>query len=237
VIGASDTDRVIDVDGILATARRRIARQAEPNRFLALLEAGRVPTERLGWLAGELYRLVSSDRRSFALLASRFPAAPAGDLYLAMADGEGQALRLLLDFAAELGMDERRLREYEPRPLAQAYPAYLAQTALSGTSSDVALALLANAEESGATYARVADALASRHGVGERALGHFRFFADTPRSLLEQAAATLRHGLAAGDDPAAAVRCARTVHALENEFWKCLADGLDTDRPSPEGSR
>ncbi|MER6015692.1 hypothetical protein [Streptomyces bluensis] len=215
------------VTDVVATARQQIAGQAGRNRFLDVLEHGRVPKERLGWLAGELHHLVGSDRRSFALLASRFPSAPAGDLYLAMAEGEGQALKLLLEFAAALNLEERDLRAYEPQPLAQAYPAYLTQSALYGASSDVALALLANAGESGATYTRVAEALASRYGFEERALGHFRFFADTPQTLLDQATATLEKGLAGGDDPAAAVRCARMVHAFETAFWNCLARDLD----------
>jgi hypothetical protein len=112
--------------------------------------------------------------------------------------------------------------------LAQAYPAYLARSALYGTASDTALALLANVEESTETYVRVADALVARYGIEERALEHFRYFADTPQALLDQATATLADGLAGGDDPVAAVRCARTVHALETAFWNCLARGLGT---------
>ncbi|WP_184503650.1 hypothetical protein [Streptomyces botrytidirepellens] len=214
---------------VLLSARQQTARQRGPNRFVDLLEGGHVPKERLGRLAGELYYLVASDRRSFALLASRFPSPPAGDLYLTMAQSGGQALELLMDFAAALGMGAEELRGYEPWPLAQAYPAFLSQSALCGASSDVALALLVNAQESGETYTRVADALVARYGFAEEALGHFRFFADTPQPVLDQAAVTLETGLAGGDDPAAAVRCARMVHALEGEFWNCLAQGLDID--------
>lgn len=215
-----------DTSILITSAQEQISQQAVPNRFLDLLDAGEVPRERLSWLAGELYRLVYSDRRSFALIAARFPAPPAGDLFLAMADGEGQALRLLLDFADALGVDEQQLAAYEPRPLAQAYPAYLTQTALFGTISDVALALLANVQESGDYSARAADALASRYAFDERALAHFRFYAETPQNLLDQAIVTLRSGIAGGDDPAAAVRTARMVHAYETCFWATLADGL-----------
>ncbi|MGH3313393.1 MAG: hypothetical protein ACRDP3_22870, partial [Streptomyces sp.] len=149
-----------DVTTLIKSAQQRMSQQPAGNPFLDLLDAGQVPRAQLGWMAGELYRLVRSDRRSFALLASRFPSPPAGDLFLAMAGGEGEALRLLLDFAAALGLDEQQLRDYEPRPLAQAYPAYLTQAALIGTRSDIALALLANVEESGGHYTRAADGLA-----------------------------------------------------------------------------
>ncbi|MCP3817853.1 hypothetical protein NLX86_06785 [Streptomyces sp. A3M-1-3] len=212
-----------DVTTLIKSVQQQIQEHSAPNRFLDLLEAGQVSREQLGWLAGELYRLVRSDRRSFALAAARFPSAPAGDLFLAMAAGEGEALRLLLGFAAGLGLDERKLAAYEPRPLAQAYPAYLTQTALFGTCSDIALALLANVPDSGAQYARAAEALASRYGFGEEALGHFRFFAETPQDLLDQAKATLEAGLSGGDDPVDAIRTARMVHVYEAEFWNTLA--------------
>lgn len=212
-----------DVTLVVKTARHQIAEQAAANPFLGLLESGNASRERLHRLAGELYRLVLSDRRSFAAMASRFPAAPAGDLFLAMAGGEGDALRLLLDFAVALGLGEEWLRAYEPWPLAQAYPAFLSQTSCYGTRSDVALALLANVDESGRCSARVADALQSAYGFDDRAVAHFRYFADTPQELLDEATAVLTAGLADGDDPVAAIRTARMVHAYEATFWRTLA--------------
>ncbi|MEW2066812.1 transcriptional regulator [Streptomyces sp. NPDC007346] len=217
-----------DITGLIRSARRQTAGHPAGNRFLDLLEAGHVPKETLGALAGELYHLVRSDRRSFALLASRFPSARAGDLFLTMAQGEGQALRLLQDFAAALGLDEQRLAAHEPSPLAQAYPAYLTQTALHGTRSDTALALLANAEESGRQYARAADALRARYGFGDAEVGHFLFFADTPQELLDQAVATLKEGLSEGDDPTGALRTARMVHGYEALFWSSFTEGTGT---------
>jgi thiaminase len=216
-----------DVASVVDRAQREIAKQATANRFLDLLEAGRVPTERLGWLAGELYRLVGSDQRSQALLASRFPTPPAGQLFLTLAQGEAEALRLLMDFAAAVGMGEAELAAYEPLPLAQAYPAYLTQVAVFGSSSAMALALLANVAESGGTYARVAAALRARYGLAEAAVGHFRYFAETPPELLDAAASVVAAGLAGGESTDEAVRAARMVGALETAFWDTLAAGID----------
>jgi thiaminase len=218
-----------NVAELVRRAHREISEQLVRNRFLDLLDNGEVPAKRLRLLAGELYRLVGSDRRSFALLASRYPTPPAGDLFLAMAGGEAEALLLLMDFATAVGMAPQDLRDYEPRPLAQVYPAYLAQTAMFGTASAVALALLANVEESGGHYARAADALRSRYGFSDEAVAHFRFFAETPPELLDQASATVAIGLSEGDDPAECVRTARMVHAYEVTFWETLADGLGED--------
>jgi thiaminase len=211
---------------IVARAKAEIAKQSAGagNRFVDLLEAGAVPEERLRWLAGELYRLVRSDQRSQALLASRFPAPPAGDLFLALAQGEAEALRLLADFAGAVGLGDPSA--YEPMPLAQAYPAYLTQIAVHGPSSAMALALLANVDESGGTYARVAAALREKYGLPEKAVGHFLFFAETPQELLDQATEVLNAGLANGEDADEAVRCARIVSGLETAFWDALAEGL-----------
>lgn len=211
---------------IVTRAKTEIAKQATGNRFVDLLEAGTVPEERLRWLAAELTRLVVSDQRSQALLASRFPAPPAGDLFLTLAQGEAEALRLLGDFTSAVGMGEAELAAYEPLPLAAAYPAYLTQVAVHGSSSAMALALLANVDDSGGTYARVAAALRSNYGLSEQAVGHFLFFSETPQELLDQAGEVLAAGLANGEDADEAVRTARIVAGLETAFWDALADGL-----------
>jgi thiaminase len=211
---------------LIARARQETAGRTRQNRFIDLLETGGVPRERLTWLAGEQFRIVGSDQRSFALLAARFPEPPAGEMFLSLAQGELHALRLLADFAAALGWQEKDLRAYEPRPLAQAYPAYLAWSALFGTCSGVALAMLANLEEWGRYCSRVAEALGTRYGLSEQAVGFFRFFAGSPPGFADQAASVVAAGLAAGEDPQQAVRAALALHAYEIAFWEALAEGL-----------
>lgn len=211
----------------MTTAEELIHRAREENpragsRFLDLLEAGKVPRDALPRLAGEQYHIVNSDRRSFAVFAVRFPEPPAGEMFLALAGGESEALRLLADFAAALGMSEEDLRAYEPRPFAQAYPAYLAWSALSGTCSGMALAMLANLGEWGEYCGRAADALTGRYGFTETAVGFFRFFATPPPDLAERASEVIEQGLRAGEDPRDALRAARMLHAYELAFWDAL---------------
>jgi len=212
---------------LIGRVREEVSAAASRNRFVDLLEAAGVPRDRLTWLAGEQFRIVGSDQRSFAVLAARFPDPPAGEMFLALAQGELRALRLLADFAAALGWGERELRAYEPRPLAQAYPAYLAWSALFGTCSGVALAMLANLEEWGGYCRRVAEALLTRYGMPERAVGFFRFFAEPAPGFTEQATSVVAAGLAAGEDPREAVRAALALHAYEIAFWDALAAGLN----------
>jgi hypothetical protein len=211
---------------LIGRVREEISARTRQNRFAGLLEAARVPRERLTWLAGEQFRIVASDQRSFALLAARFPQPPAGEMFLSLARGELHALRLLSDFAAALGWDERDLEAYEPRPLAQAYPAYLAWCALFETCSGVALAMLANLQEWGGYCGRLAEALLTRYDLAEQAVGFFRFFAAQPPGFTGQATSVVAAGLAAGEDPQEAVRAALALHAYEIAFWDSLADGL-----------
>jgi TENA/THI-4/PQQC family len=211
---------------LVGRVRQEVSAAAGRNRFVDLLEAGGVPRDRLTWLAGEQFRIVRSDQRSFALLAARFPDPPASEMFLSLAQGELHALRLLADFAAVLGWGERELRAYEPQPLAQAYPAYLAWSALFGTCSGVALAMLANLEEWGGYCARIAETLVTRYDLAERAVGFFRFFAASAPGFTEQATSVVAAGLAAGEDPQEAVRAARALHAYEIAFWDALAVGL-----------
>ncbi|MFD0857128.1 hypothetical protein ACFQ07_33290 [Actinomadura adrarensis] len=211
---------------LVTRAREQTSAGRAGNRFLDLLERGAVPRERLVWLAGEQYRIVSSDQRSFALLASRYPEQPSGDLFLSLAQGEGQALALLADFATALGLETEDLNSYEPRPMAQAYPAYVAQRAAFGTAGEVALAMLANLEEWGTYCGRAADALREHYGMDETGVGFFRYFAQSPPGFAEQAEAVIAAGLASGGDPAEMARAARFLHAFESAFWDALAEGL-----------
>jgi thiaminase len=170
---------------------------------------------------GEQYAILTSDRRSFAQLAVRFPSGAAGEFFLALAEGEGQALERLLRLAAELGLDEHRLRRYEPLPAAQVYPAYVAWLALNGSRADVALALLANLAAWGDNCARMAGTLRGRHDTA-----FVDFFAEPAPGFEERALAVADEGLAAGESPERARRAARFLQAYELLFWDTLADAL-----------
>jgi hypothetical protein len=195
------------------------------HRFLADLEAGRVDERRLRALAGEQFAVISSDRRSFCQLAARFPEPPAGDFFLFMAEGEGEALRRLSRLAAALGMGADDLRGHEPAAGAQAYPAYVCSLALAGSRADVALAFLVNLDAWGANCARARDALTARYGLDGEAVGFLDFFATPPPGFAERALAVADAGLVAGDAPARARTAARLLASYELMFWDALAEG------------
>jgi len=191
------------------------------HRYLAAVEQGRVCEESLRRFAGEQYHILSADRRSFAHLAARFPAPPAGDLFLSLAQGEGEALRRLGGFAAGLGLGEEELHRYRPNPGCHAYTAYVAWLALNGSRAEVALAFLANLAAWGASCRRMAEALSPRHDVS-----FFDFFATPSAGFEERALAVADQGLAEGDSPERARVAAGLLQAYELWFWDALADAL-----------
>lgn len=182
--------------------------------------AGALPRS-LETFAGEQYAILTSDRRSFAQLAARFPAAPAGDLFLELARGEGQALDRLLLLAGSLEIDEERLRAHEPMPSCQAYPAFVAWLALNGSRADVAVAFVANLAAWGDNCGRMAERLQGSYDTS-----FFDFFAEPAPGFEQQALAVAEAGIAAGDSPDRARRAARFLQAYELLYWDTLADAL-----------
>ena len=212
----------------LETVRRELAPAEGANRLVTLVADGRLPLERLAALAGEEYRIIRSDRRSFLVLAARFPDPPAVDFFVGLAQGETLALGRLLDLAAALGMDEAALEDYEPLPGCQAYPAYVAWLALNGSEADVALALVANFAAWGGYCGAVAEGLRRHYQLDDRAIGFFDFFATPVPEVEAQASAVAAAGLEGGEPPASARRHARLVQAYELLFWNTLAEGVES---------
>jgi thiaminase len=212
---------------LVAQARRELVETADAirsHRFLERLRSREVADERLRALAAAQHAIVSSDRRSFAVLAARFPSGLAGEFFLGMAEGEGVALDKLRGLADWLAMTDDELRAHEPHPGAQAYPAFVAWLALNGSRADVVLAFLANLAAWGENCGQVAAALREAYGAGDDAVAFFDFFASPAEDFEARALEVLDEGLAAGDSPVLARRATRLLQAYELSFWDTLAE-------------
>jgi thiaminase len=187
------------------------------HRYLAQVP----PEESLRAFVGEQYTILGSDRRSFAHLAARFPGPPAGEFFLDLAQGEGEALARLLALAGSLGVDERGLVAYDPKPGCQAYTAFVSWLALNGSRAELALAFLANLAAWGENCRRLGDLLRGRCETS-----FFQFFSEPAPGFEELALAVADQGLTAGDQPERARRAARLLQAYELLFWDTLADAL-----------
>src|SRR5918995_7438110 len=195
------------------TSAAELLADTRSHRFLDALAERRVPEADLRALASEQWTIIASDRRAFAVLASRFPSHLAGDFFLSMAQGEGQALSLLRSFAAWVGLDEGALDAYEPRAGCQAYTAYVSWLALNGSRAEVALAFAANLTAWGDNCGRVAEALGRRYGAPEEAVAFFDFFATPPEGFETRIVAVVDEGFAAGDSSEGGPRAARPPQA------------------------
>jgi hypothetical protein len=213
-------DLVEDIRADLASVEEAI-RSA---RFVAALAEGAVGEEGLRALAGEQRRIIPSDRRSFAQLASRFASSPAHGWFVSMEQGESEALALLDGYAGWLAPDEDWFGSYDPDPRAQAYPAFVAWLALNGSMGAVTVAFLANLAAWGANCAAVAAALRDAYGAGDAAVAFFEFFAAPPPGFREDTLAVAQTGLDAGDDPREIRHAARLLQAYELQFWDALAE-------------
>jgi thiaminase len=194
---------------------RPVEERLRRHPYLAAVEDGRVGEAGLRVFAAEQHAIISSDRRSFQLLASRFPAEPAGSFFVDMAGGEEQALELLLAFERDLGLADPDA--HEPLAGCHAYPAFVAWLGLNGSPADVALAFLVNLAAWGESCARMAAALRGRYDVA-----FFEFFASAPPGFEERCLEVV----GAGDDFTHASRAARLLQAYELLYWDTLADGL-----------
>jgi thiaminase len=114
------------------------------HRYLAALETGRLPREKLRIFAGQQYQIIASDLRSVALLVSRYGNLPSRPYLIGVLEGENAALEALWKFARALGMNDEEICTAEPIPAALAYSAFLAWLALYGSDGELASALSVN---------------------------------------------------------------------------------------------
>ncbi|MBP2472499.1 pyrroloquinoline quinone (PQQ) biosynthesis protein C [Crossiella equi] len=209
----------------LAELREALGHAEGENRLVPRIAEGAAPVSVLAAFAGEQYRVISSDWRSLLHLAARAEAPAAKQYFSTLAAGEGIALERVVHLAEAAGMDEAALREYQPMPGCQAYPAYQAWLALNGDITSVILALNVNFGAWGEYCGRVSAGLGDHYGFDERGRGFFDFFAEPAPQLLELALEAVQAGLERGESTHAAAGYGRLLQAYELSFWNTL-DGL-----------
>ncbi|WP_206670880.1 transcriptional regulator [Streptomyces sp. CB01881] len=209
--------------------------------LVAAVAAGRAPLGALAELAARQQRIITSDRRSLLLLATRCANRPLGSWFATLAEGESAALRTLPALAAACGTildrtadhpplpdhqspsDQPPLPRHPPLPGCQAYPAYLAWLALNGLPAAVAAALVANFAAWGGYCAAIAEGLRRHHGFDDAACAFFDFFAQPATALEQQAAAALAPAALGSAELAAAREYGTLLQAYERLFWETLA--------------
>jgi pyrroloquinoline quinone (PQQ) biosynthesis protein C len=190
--------------------------------YLAALEDGRIPREKLRLIAGEQYHIINSDLRSITLLLDRHSHLPSRDYLLESLRTEAGARAALLIFARACDMSESDLRAYEPLPGCQAYPAYVAWLGSQGSDAEFAAAFLVNLPAWGAACGRMSVALKERYGLPVGAVVFFDLFAQGDPSFEENSLRVIQDGLDRGIDPSLVARAARLIQAYELLYWDTL---------------
>ncbi|MBK3568177.1 transcriptional regulator [Streptomyces sp. MBT62] len=190
------------------------------NPLVARIETSAAPIETLATLALEQHRVIPADRRAFLHLAQRETATPeAADFFAFLAEGEAMAGERLIAFAEACGVDEARLRTYEPLAGCQAYPAYVAWLALNADPTDVVAALTSNFAEWGGYCATIAGALREHYAFTEEACGFFDFFAEPAPELELRVTAAIRAGKV---NESSVTTYSTMLKAYEASFWNTL---------------
>lgn len=207
---------------LLAAVQAELAPRDAENQLTPLIANGTAPRSVFELLAAEERLIVSSDWRSFHLLATRSDHPAARSYFALLAAGEEEALRQLESLAAASGLGTDEPDAYEPLAGCQAYPAFFAWLALNGEPSEVVVALTANFAAWGGYCATIATGMREHYGFTDDACGFFDLFASPVSD--GPAVAIVRAGLAAGTlDPRRARRYARLFQSYELMFWNTLA--------------
>jgi hypothetical protein len=210
---------------LLDTIRRELAPGESANRLVPLVAEGKADKAAIGALAAEQHRIIEADWRSFLTLAARSTEPASREFFSGLAGGEGLAKAKLTPLAAACGFDEAAIRDYQPRPGCQAYPAYVSWLALHSDPATAVLTLVANFAAWGGYCATIAQGLREHYGFDDEACGFFDFFATPVPELEEQALAAAQAGIDAGIDLSPAMEQGRLLQAYELMFWNTLAEG------------
>lgn len=209
----------------IAAQLKPVAERLKAHPYLAALDEGSIPREKLGLVAGEQYYIINSDLRSIALLLHRHAHLPSRDYLLSSLQAEAAARPALLAFARRAcEMSEDDLRAYEPLPTCQAYPSYVAWLAAYGSDAEFAAAFLVNLPAWGANCGRMSAALKEQYGLPVGAVVFFDLFAQGDPSFEENSLRVIQDGLDRGVDARAIARAARLIQAYELMYWDALLE-------------
>lgn len=190
--------------------------------YVAAVQRGDIPRDKLHHIVAEEYHIVSSDLRSIGQLLSRFGHTASGPFFAGAYQGEQAALAALKKLAATLGMSESALQDYEPMAGAHAYTAYMAWLAHYGEDAQVAAAFAVNFPAWGANCGKLSAALQDQYGLRAEDVAFFSNFAKPIPGFQDAAAAIVDAGLARGVSERDIKRAVRLLQDYELMFWDTL---------------
>jgi thiaminase len=149
--------------------------------YILSIENGKIPKEKMRLFAIEQYYIISNDRRSFAIMASRASDNTSAGLFEEYVKVEDKALANLDLLINELNISKKELDFYEPIAGCQAYTNYLSKLALQGSESSIVVAMLVDLPIWGKNCGRIGESLKRNYIFTEESCIFFHNFA-TPFS-------------------------------------------------------
>lgn len=197
--------------------------------FLDALERGALSEDSLRAFPGHEYHMVTSDLESLGILQRRFETGAAAAFFLALIQGEEQALTNVIRLGAKLGMSKEDLRRYDVSARGFAYAAYLSWLSVNGSAAEFAGAILLNFDAWGTNCGRMSLALQRCYGFAPADTAFLDAFASLP-SFESEVLTIIQEGLDQGVEPALITRSARLLQGYEKMFWDAMAiaAGLDS---------
>src|SRR6185369_12232086 len=201
-----------------------VENQIRNAQFVSDVEAGRVSVEKIAAVVAEEYSITHSDLNSFTQMATRWDSPHGSHFFGDLASGEALSIPLLLDFAANVGLREKDLAAYEPRPKGQTYASRVAWIASNTDRASAAASFLVNFAVFGENMGRVRDALVNVYGFTPGQVEFFTFFAEPIPGFEDDALDVIATGLQQGACPRDVRRSARLLQAYELDFWQAASE-------------
>ena len=133
--------------------------------YVAEVEGGKAPLEKLKLFVKEQFHIVSGDLRNLALYIVNSPSLPIQDFYLQLLSGEWMGLDNLFILAKALGLGEDELRDSEPLAGSFAFTSYFTRLGVYGSPGEIATALIIDFEAWGWNCKRISDGLKKHYGL------------------------------------------------------------------------
>lgn len=151
----------------IRNTQRRLANTIDTildHPYISALDNNKITKQKLEVFVCEQYRIISNDKRNFALMISKASDETATKLFTTCLSTEFDALENLTLMAEEVGIDKTKIHYYEPLPGCQSYTNYLTKLAVYGLDAEILAALLVDFPVWGSNCSKMSSALKKNYG-------------------------------------------------------------------------
>lgn len=187
--------------------------------FVAEVERGSFPKEKLRYFVIDQYYIINGDLRNDALLILRSPNDWIRDFFIEAVKGERTVLGFLPALAEAVGIEEKELPQTEPSVLGLAFTNFFASLALYGNPGETASAMTLDFDVWGENCHRMAQALKKHYGFSPEQVKFLDFFYPVSTEFKEATALMMEEYGKTSEEKQRLRRAARLAVEYELLFW------------------